>query len=128
MHPKAVNAYRVRVGAEVVNFRRAIVKIFRGHYYHERASIRIGADGEVTCSVKEFAPTKEEAAAMKEALQGIEFPRTVKARTLEGLKLKGETLQFIDRKAGLINMVQYSLITAKGTQSYLSWVILTHCD
>ncbi len=125
MHPKAVNAYLVRVGAEVVNFRRAIVKIFRGHYYHERASIKIGADGDVTCSVKEFAPTKEEAAAMKEALQGIEFPRTIKARTLEGLALKGETFKFIDRKEGLIIMVQERRIHSNGTKSYLPWVMLS---
>lgn len=125
MHPKAVNAYLVRVGAEVVNFRRAIIKIWRGHYYHERAVIRIKPDGSVTCSIKEFAPTKEEFENMKASLEDVEFPRTIKARSMEGLSLKGETFQFIDRKDGFIIMVQERKIHPNGTKSYLPWVMLS---
>ncbi len=125
MHPKVVNAYLLRVGAEIVNFRRAIIKIWRGQYYHERATIKIHPDGTVTCSAKEFAPTKEEAEAMKEALADIEFPMTIQARTLEGLPAKGEVFSFVDRKTKLITMVQERRVHKNGSKSYLPWVMLS---
>ena len=128
MHPPAVNAYLTRVGAEPVNFRRAIIKIFRGHYYHERAVIKINPDGKVTSSIKEFSPTEEEAKAMKIELAEIEFPKTIKARNTNDLKIHGETFEFIDRKDGFIIMVQERRIHKNGTKSYLPWVMLSTGD
>ena len=125
-HPRCVLAYFERVGAEVLNFRRAMVRSYRGSYYIERALIKISSEGDVTCTEKEFAPTEEEAAAMKEALQGIEFPRTITARTTQGIPAKGELYEFLDRKSGEIIMVQERRTSADGSKQYIPWVFLSN--
>jgi hypothetical protein len=55
----ALAAYIDRIGAEELNFRRFMVKLYRGHYYTERALIVINADGEIECNNKDYAPTKD---------------------------------------------------------------------
>lgn len=127
-HPPAVLAYFARVGAEILNYKRAMVKTYKGHYYIERALIKLGDDGSVTCSVKEFAPTEEEASAIKEALRGIEWPRTIGARSVVGLKglVQGDIYQFIDRASDEIIMVQERRIRADGSKAYLPWVFLSN--
>jgi hypothetical protein len=70
-------AYIDRIGAEELNFRRFMVKDYKGDYYVERTLITIKPDGEIVCNNKEHAPTKEEAEQIKVALQASKFPRSI---------------------------------------------------
>jgi hypothetical protein len=128
IHPRSVTDYLARVGAEVLNFRRAIVKIHKGHYYIERAIIRLYPDGKVTCSLKEFAPTEEEAKAMAADLLEVEFPHSIQARNTDDLKhlVKGEIYEFIDRETGHIIMAQERREDkATGTKRYIPWTLMS---
>ena len=125
MHPKSVLNYFERVGAEVLNFRRAMVKTYKGNYYIERAIIKLLEDGTVVCSVKEFAPTEEEVAAMKADLAKVEWPKTIKARSTDALRklIKGDEIyEFIDRATGEIIMVQQRRDNPK---KYVPWTMLS---
>jgi len=126
MHPKSVVEYLRRVGAEVVNFRRAMIKTYKGHYYVERAIIKFHDDGSVTCNVREYAPTDEEAAAMKADLLKCNFPRTIRARDTEFLlpKVKGPIFEFWDQASGEIIMVQ-ERGSRNGIKCYIPWVPLS---
>lgn len=126
-HPQSVLDYLARVEAEVLNFRRAIIKQHRGAYYIEKAIIRINSDGSVKCSVREYAPTEEESKAMQEALSKMEFPRTIRARSTDGLEklVSGQLFEFIDRKSGEIIMVQERREQKNGTKDHIPWVMLS---
>lgn len=128
-HPEPVLEYFRRVGAEVVNFRRALIKIHKGHYYLEKAIIRINADLSVTCSMKEYAPTEEEAKAMAEALKDVEFPRSVEAkpqqlpeleRKVQGKEGHEALFIFYNRETGGIIMCQERRII-EGQKRYIAW-------
>jgi len=132
-HPQPVLEYFRRVGAEVVNFRRALIKIHKGHYYIERAIIRINSDGSVTCSMKEYAPTEEEAAAMKAALEECEFPRSVEAkpqqlpeleRMVTGKEGHEALFTFYNRETGGIIMCQERRII-EGQKRYIAWTFFS---
>ena len=122
MHPQVVLDYYRRVGAEVLNFRRAMIKRHYGNYYVERAIIKIHDDGSVVCSVKEFAPTEEEAAAMKAALAKVDWPKIIRARNTRDLKLTGDLYEFIDRRTNEVIMVQQRPV---GKKAYIPWVMLS---
>lgn len=124
-HPQAVTDYFNRVNAEVLNFRRAMVKIYKGHYYIERCLIKINSDNTISCSDPDFAPTEEEAQAIEGALRGIDFPRTITARDTHGLPATGEVYQFLDRQTGEIIMVQERRTNKDGSKSYIPWVFLS---
>jgi len=125
VHPKSVLDYFARVNAEVLNFRRAMIKTFRGHYYIERSMIRLQEDGTVTSSLKEFAPTDEEAKAMKEDLIKCVFPKGIQARDIDDLKplARGELFEFRDRATGGIIMVQERRMLKNGVKAYIPWVM-----
>lgn len=127
-HPQAVLDYYARVGAEVLNFRRAIIKIKRhGAYYVEKATIKIHDDGTVTCSSKDDAPTEQEALMMKGALAGMNFPRSAPARDIDDLKSKlgkNEYHVFYDRRTGMIRMVQERRMNPDGTKAYIPWAFM----
>lgn len=120
-------AYIDRIGAEQLNFRRFIVRTFKGdHYYVERCLIRLGADGEVTVANKEFAPTKEEAAAIKGALLSVSWPKAINA-TAANLKVLKKKLGgnamlygFYDRASGEVIMVQ-ERAEIEGKKAYIPW-------
>jgi hypothetical protein len=129
VYPASVDSYLRRVGAEPLNFRRAMVKIHKGAYYVERAMIKIGPEG-VTCSVEELAPTKEEAALMAGDLALMNFPKSIKAKNSDGLKAalgagRGALYEFRDRVDGGIIMVQQRLDSPK---RYVPWVQLSDGD
>lgn len=130
-HPRSVTEYLNRIGAEVLNFRRAMVKINKGAYYIERAMVRIGIDGVVTCSVKELEPTDDEAAAMMGELANVVFPKSVLARNADELRRKigggADIFEFWNRRGteadGLI-MCQERRIKANGQKAYVPWVMM----
>jgi hypothetical protein len=75
--PRSLAAYYERIGAEVLNFRRAMIKHYRGRYYVERCLIKVAVDGEVSCTNKEYEPTKEEQQAIKTAIGEFDFPHSI---------------------------------------------------
>ena len=124
IHPKSVLNYFHRVGAEILNFRRAMIKTHKGNYYVERALIRISLEGVVTCTHKEFAPNETELAEMKNDLSKVEFPKTIKSRNTDGLNgiTKGPIFEFYDRDTGEIIFVQEKRTKENGSKNYLPWV------
>jgi hypothetical protein len=120
--------YIDRVGAEEMNFRRFMVKEYRGHYYIERVLIRIKEDGSVYCSNKDYAPTKEEAEAIKIAVANAGWPRSIAATPAQRRKLKvdGATFDFVD-VSGEIVMVQ-ERTEIKGQKAYVPWTFWSDGD
>jgi hypothetical protein len=128
-HPKVLTDYLRRINAEVLNFRRAMVKEHRGAYYIERTLIKINGDGSIDCSRKEHAPTEEEAKAIKAALAGSEFPRSVeaseasaKARIEDYVKTRGfkreDFYELRSRATGKIIMIQERRDDGNGSKIY----------
>lgn len=104
----ALATYIDRIGAEQLNFRRFMVKEYRGNYYSERVLIKINPDGTISVSNKEYAPSKEEAELIKSALLSANFPKAMNARDTKGLPHRPGSIyyEFIDRRDGSIIMVQ----------------------
>ena len=125
----ALAAYIDRIGAEELNFRRFMVKIHKGNYYVERAIIVIDSeDFTISCSVKEFEPTKEEVDSIRLALRGEKFPVAIGADSIEGLKkelgarwIAEDVFELWDRRTGKIRMVQQRLKFADGSKAYRPW-------
>lgn len=127
-HPPALLEYYRRIGAEVLNFKRAIVKEHRGAYYVERTIIKINSDGTIECSRKEHAPSKEEAEAIKEELKSCEFPKSIgatEASVKELIRHNGGDPEkyFImrDRAQGKIVMIQERVDTDDGGKFFRPW-------
>lgn len=123
----ALAAYIDRVGAEELNFKRFMVKQFSGdHYYSERCLIRIHDDGEISVTNKEYAPTKEEAAAIKGALLSAKFPKCVKATAANVAALRKQVgsrstlYEFHDRAQKGVVMVQERTVI-DGRKAFLPW-------
>ena len=127
--PPSVMAYLERIGAEVVNFRRAMVKEYRGAYYVERSLIKIQSDGTVRCSNKEHAPTKEEAAKMMEELSEAEFPKAILAKSGDALRKmidkKSVLYEFWSRKEKGIIMFQERATDKEGKKFYVPWTLFS---
>lgn len=126
-HYKAIPvlaAYIDRIGAEELNFKRFMVKEYKGNYYTERCLIRIEADGEIFCSNKEYAPTKAEAEAIKEAVANANWPRAVEAKNSNGLKgkTKGTLFEFWNNARNGIIMVQERRDNPK---AYIPWTLFS---
>ena len=82
----ALAAYIDRIGAEQLNFRRFMVKEFKGDsYYTEKVLITIMHDFSLEVTDEKYMPSEEEAAAIKEALKEAEFPTSICARNLSEL-------------------------------------------
>src|SRR5271166_2540876 len=62
---KAMKAYINRIGAEQLNFKRYIIREYIGKYYEEKTLVTINEEGDIHCTNEEYAPSKEESAAIK---------------------------------------------------------------
>lgn len=126
--PEAVLSYLRRIGAEVLTFKSAMVKEYKGAYYIERSLIVFKEDGTVECNNKQHAPSKEEASAIAEALKGMEFPKHAPASEAgakafienKGWK-RGEYHLIRDRAAGRISMIQQRFYNDGGQKVFVSW-------
>jgi hypothetical protein len=123
----ALAAYIDRIGAEQLNFKRFMVRTWFGAYYKERTVISLDTTtGKITCKDPEFKPSETEASAIKDAIQGANFPKPVEAPNLDTLfdqhpELRRATLYtFWNRETGLIKMVQERRMTDKG-KAYIPW-------
>lgn len=127
----ALATYIDRIGAEQLNFRRFMVKEHKGNYYTEKSLIIIKPDNTIQCSKKEFAPTEDEAKAIKEALLKVEWPKAIGARNIEALlklnpKNKKENFyEFTSRKDNTITMVQERRENADGSKNYIPWTFFS---
>ncbi len=139
MIPRALLAYYERVGAEVINFRRAIIKEHRGKYYIEKAVIRVGADGKVEC--REFregderCPTEDEQAEISRQWSDSGLPVQVKANLREaeefaegldatGVGVKSTTFVFCCRATGRSQMIQQR-IEVEGQRIFVPWTLFS---
>ena len=123
--PQALLDYYERIGAEVVNFRSAMVRTFTGNYYYERAHVRIDtASGDVRVTGDAaLKPTKEEAAAIKEAVKSIKWPKPVEATEAEARdyinRCGFSAFEFRSDRSGLIIMLQERKAKADGGKKYI---------
>lgn len=123
----ALAAYIDRIGAEELNFKRFMVKDYQGnHYYKERCVIKIEPNGDIKVTNKNYAPTEDEAKAIKESLVNYNFPRCIRASdgNFDELKQKlaGDTIfyEFWDRTEDNIIMVQQRTVI-KGKKTFIPW-------
>jgi hypothetical protein len=122
-------AYINRIGAEQLNFKKFIVKDYIGDYYVERTIITLGADGAISCSKAEYAPTDEERDAIKAAFLNGNFavPTWVKASPAKLPELRAllgnndVTYEFYERGTDTILMVQQRATRADGRKQYRPW-------
>jgi hypothetical protein len=122
--------YIDRIGAEESTFRRFLVKEQRARgYYIERCIIRISRDCEISVTNKDYAPSKDEAAAIKAELIRIEFPKTVAASETQLDELRAELgkdakLFFFKSRRGKdgggYTMAQQR-VEIDGAKKYLPW-------
>ena len=128
--PPAVLDYFSRIGADVVNFRKAIIRTWHGQYYEERAIIRLTKEGVVFCSDAAFLPTKEEAEAIKSAFATIEFPKPISTKHSASLLATkhppGELFEFCDRDKDEIIFIQERRMMKNGKKAYIPWVYLSN--
>ena len=121
-------AYLARVGAEELNFRRYMVKDYRGgaNYYVERSLIRIDHEGKIHCSREEHAPTDSEVVAIREALQKIELPKSInvpfKEAELFASARGGDCFFFPTRSdANKVILVRERLLKEDGNKAHIPW-------
>jgi len=122
--PQALEAYLRRIGAEVLNFKRAMVKEYQGNYYIERVLIQWDG-GEIRVSKDEYAPTKEEKAEIERELLRCTFPQSVTAKTTDRLlpevAASSKLFELYDRASGEIIMVQERREHSGKPKSYHPW-------
>ena len=126
--PAELMTYLNRIGAEVLNFRRAMVKEYvKGkNYYYEKTLIKIAGDGTISLKNKEHAPTPEEQEAIISAFAETEFPKSIHATragyekflTDQGINTENFYALY-DRRDGQIIMVQQRIRNDDGSKSYL---------
>jgi hypothetical protein len=113
--PSALMDYYSRIGAEVLNFKRAMIKIRHGQYYTEKCLIKVASDGTVTSSLEDFNPTEAEQAAIKSQWTSHDHPRHVEAEEamardriswLRDQKPDSDTHIFYSRLTGRVIMLQ----------------------
>lgn len=127
-HPE-LTAYLKRVGADLRNFRLAIVKQDVGAYFVEKARLAINEKGEISCDEGTYLPTEEEAARIAEEFKGTIFPRSKPAATFETApdalrKLDSKYLFFFRDSGGDILFVQHWVpaeLSDDGVKHYYPW-------
>lgn len=121
-------AYLARVGAEELNFRRYMVKDYRGgaNYYVERSLIRIDHDGTIKCSREEHAPSDSEVVAIRDALSKVELPRSVSVPLKEAedhARSRGGDCFFFPNRAdsNKIVLVRERVEKDDGNKAHVPW-------
>lgn len=118
----ALASYIDRIGAEMLSYRKYIVKERNGVYYLQKAFIRITNDGVVNCNTVDHKPTKEEAEAIKEEVKAQNWPKSIGAANLSKFKGKGGIVYtFWDQKRKNIIMVQERIENEDGGKDYIPW-------
>jgi hypothetical protein len=126
----ALRAYIDRIGAEQLNFRRFMIKQYHGsHYYVEKVLVKIANDFSIECSAEEYAPTEEEAEAIKKELGKVEFPKSVRASEahiqdlLDSGQVSGNLYTFWDLARKEVVMCQERRQADDGKKYYVPWTM-----
>ena len=123
---KALAEYIDRIGADQLNHKRFMVKVWHGKYYQEKVVIKLNDDGTISCPDIEYAPTDQEASAIAAELKNAEWPKTIQFNLANLRQLKQQTsgtfFSFIDRTTGDYIMVQERLELPDGSKHYRPWV------
>ena len=61
--------YLERIGAEILHFRRGVIKQVVDRYHVEKTIVTVNKEGEVTVDNEELAPTPQEAHKIKEEFE-----------------------------------------------------------
>ena len=130
--PKSLLAYYARVNAEVLNFRRAMIKIHKGEYYLERALIRIDGDGEIKVTTnggeaEKFIPTEEEAKQIKTDWAAMEMPKaitTTEVNAADRAAELGGDVRIFRNKHGVV-MLQQRVPLPDGGKKFVPWTFFS---
>jgi hypothetical protein len=129
----ALRTYIDRIGAEQLNFRRFMVKEYRGsHYYVEKTLIKILPDFSIECTSREYEPTEEEAEAIKRELAKVEFPHSIRATPaqvqdlLDSGRVHGSLYSFLDLARKEVIMCQERVDKKEGGKDYIAWSLFMH--
>lgn len=124
----ALAAYIDRVGAEELNFRRFMIKDWRGGYYKQRCLITITATFDIVCTDEDYAPTEAEAAAIKAALPAVQFPHSQEATPAQVRRLREQIttpnpilFEFYNQATGNIIMLQERCVNQEGNKYFKQW-------
>lgn len=114
------------IGADLRNFKLAIVKQKIGQYHSEVAAINIAPDGTITCEKEQFVPPEDVQAAIKKEFDGKDFPHSIPIKSLEtapeALRSADPADLFIfHNDAGSIIFVQKRWYDADGERHYIPW-------
>jgi hypothetical protein len=131
-HPQSVLDYLGRIGAEVLNARRAVIRETGGKYPKDIAKIYIHPDGTVIASDKQYAPKEAEAEVMTLDLVKVTFPKSLTVLDMDGLvgagANRGMLIPFYTHKGEAdqrISMVQEFWIDANGDKQFVSWTYMS---
>lgn len=123
--PAVVKAYYDRVGAEILNFSRAMIKeVYPDNaYYTEKTLIRLHPDGKVTCTNPDYGPTPEEAKEIAIALQSCQFPKSILASeaACDRCPAEGQVFRFWNLARTGILMMQ---ARKEGTKHFVPWTYM----
>jgi hypothetical protein len=133
--PPALLDYYARINAEVLTFNRAIVKVASDQYYVAKCLIRVLTDGTLKVSDKTYAPTDDEASAIR--TQWLQFspkyPKPIEAtesgalirrqETEHDLKRRGAreiiTHLFHNRATSAVTMLQQRFWDSNGNRQFV---------
>jgi len=130
--PQSLLDYYRRIGAECINFRRAMIKINKGKYYVEKCVIKVDpADGTITSygdEGGEYYPTKAEQEQVKADWASVKLPTYVKSEELPALELAdrlrrgregSKAFVFYENGTGKVLMVQHRYDDAEGNRQFV---------
>lgn len=138
--PQIYLDYLNEIGAEVLNFKRAMVKVWhdsarpngrRSRYYEERVIVNVNDAGEISVSgsgdLSLYQPSDEQQEAIKKAFSKLEFPKAIEATMANYqamLQKKGinpdNCWPLINQKNGCVRMAQQR-VEREGGKQYLPW-------
>jgi hypothetical protein len=140
--PSALLDYYSRIGAEILNFKRAAVRGQEGHYPTEKASIKVLDDGSIEVSVKDnkirkkdLDPTEDEQRLIKEQweIASKRYPRCIEAEKVgaqrqaqdsqAALVARGAkevtTHTFFNRATGKVTMIHQRFYDDRGVRQFI---------
>lgn len=126
----ALALYIDRIGAEQLNFKRFMIKEHKGHYYTEKALIRLEFKDNVLnikCSNEDYDPTAAELAAIRLEIVADSFPKAIGAsealyrKLIKTFDVGSLTYPFWSRKDGTITMVQQRIDYPDKPKRYVPW-------
>jgi hypothetical protein len=126
--PQSLVDYFERIGAEILHFRRGMVKLYIGKYYIEKSIISVDKDGVISFDDPKHAPTEEEVRKIAEDFKNTEFPFSCECSENAALDLV-ETLErsipgskafiFYNRASGNVVMVQHRYDDRNGNRQFV---------